>query len=408
MNPLRTAAWRCYRRLLGRIRRVTQWEFWPPWAAYIPLIPYLFYLAWKHRSLTLFTATNPGIPTGGFLGESKTRILAALPEAPAFALLSSSLPVASRLDAAKSFLVSRACSYPVVLKPDIGERGRAVRIVRDENELRSYLRTASGDTIIQKYVGGLEFGVFYYRHPGDAEGRIFSITEKCFPYVVGDGASTIGDLILQNDRAVCLEQVYLSRLRRPSTDIPVADEIVPLAEVGSHCRGAVFLNASQIETPALRDTVDRAAKCFEGFYFGRFDVRTPSLADLQAGRFEILELNGVSAEATHVYDPSVTLLEAYRVMFRQWKIAFEIGAANRTKGFQPISLRELVRSIVTRPADSVRCPTANPSKISRSRNISLVMPDVDSGWDRLINEKRESGPSRTMRHLPSAHGLFRS
>lgn len=362
MKRLRTSAWRHRRRFLGRVRRITRWEFWPPWAAYIPLLPYLLYLAWKHRSLTLFTCANPGITSGGFVGECKGRILSMLPNVPAFAVVSSSLPVNARFDAANSFLAVHNCSYPVVLKPDIGERGRGVTIVRDEGELRSCVRAASADMIIQKYVGGLEFGIFYYRHPTEPVGHIFSITEKRFPQVIGNGATTIGDLVLHDERAVCLEPIYLSQLCRQSTDVPSEGEAVSLAEIGSHCRGAIFLNAAHLETPALRSAVDMVAKCFEGFFFGRFDLRTPSLADLQAGRFEILELNGVTAEATHIYDPSVTLREAYRIMFRQWRIAFEIGGANRQAGFQPMSLRDLVRVIVTRRADSVVSPTPDPIK----------------------------------------------
>src|SRR5262249_55822466 len=52
-----------------RLARYTRWEFWPPWLAYLPVIPYLLWLALKHRSLTVFTVANPGIPSGGFAGE---------------------------------------------------------------------------------------------------------------------------------------------------------------------------------------------------------------------------------------------------------------------------------------------------------------------------------------------------
>jgi hypothetical protein len=78
--------WQTRRRLIGWVRRKTHWEFWPPWVAYIPLIPYLLYLGLKYRSLTLFTAANPGIPSGGFAGESKSRILKNLGSVPAFTL----------------------------------------------------------------------------------------------------------------------------------------------------------------------------------------------------------------------------------------------------------------------------------------------------------------------------------
>ena len=118
---------------------------------------------------------------------------------------------------------------------------------------------------------------------------------------------------------------------------------VRLVELGSHCRGAIFLNGGHLETPELLASIDRIAKSHAGFYFGRFDVRASSVAELQAGRMEVLELNGVSAEATHIYDPSVSVWEAYRVMFRQWRMAFEIGARNREAGAKAMSWRELAR-----------------------------------------------------------------
>lgn len=91
--------------------------------------------------------------------------------------------------------------------------------------------------------------------------------------------------------------------------------MVRLAELGSHCRGVVFLNCASLETEALRAATDSIARSHAGFYVGRFDVCSPSIQDLKSGRFEVLGLNGVSAEATHIYDPAVSLLEAYRVMF---------------------------------------------------------------------------------------------
>ena len=191
-------------------------------------------------------------------------------------------------------------------------------------------------------IGGLEFGIFYYRYSGEPEGRIFSITEKRFPAVIGDGSSTIAELVLRDERAVCLADVYLGRLKRSANDVPAAGEPVPLAELGSHCRGAVFLNGAPLETSALRSAVEAIARKFPGFHFGRFDVRSESIQEFKNGRFEVLELNGVSAEATHIYDPSLSLLEAYRVLFRQWRIAFEIGARNRQLGWQPMLIRDFV------------------------------------------------------------------
>jgi hypothetical protein len=116
--------------------------------------------------------------------------------------------------------------------------------------------------------------------------------------------------------------------------------------VGTHCRGAVFLDGSRVRTAALEEAIDRLASRYEGFYFGRFDVRAESEQALAAGRgFKVVELNGVTSEATHIYDPRNGLLDAYRVIFEQWRLAFEIGAANRALGHRPATLRLLASRI---------------------------------------------------------------
>lgn len=317
-----------------RLARYARWEFWPPWLAYLPVIPYLLWLAVKHRSLTLFTAANPGIPAGGFVGESKSAILAHLPRVPEFRVVRPGETI-------------EVTEFPVVLKPDIGERGTGVVIARTPEDVRGYLSAARTPTIVQKYAGGLEFGVFYIRRPGEAAGRIFSITEKRFPEVTGDGRSTLRELVLRDRRAARIADVYL---RRDSDRVPAAGERVLLVEIGSHCRGAVFLDGSRHETPELGAAIDAAAQCHPGFYIGRFDLRTPSLADFQAGRFSVLELNGVSAEATHIYDPAIGVREAYKTIFRQWRLAFEIGAANRAAGTRPLTITEFVGILRRRPS----------------------------------------------------------
>ncbi len=58
-----------------------------------------------------------------------------------------------------------------------------------------------------------------------------------------------------------------------------------------------------------------------------------------------IELNGVTSEATNVYDPKYSLWDAYRILFEQWRLAFEVGAANRERGVEPTSLRELFRML---------------------------------------------------------------
>jgi membrane protein DedA with SNARE-associated domain len=351
---LRLTTWRGRRMFVGRWRRLVRWEFWPPWAFYPPVVVYIAWLALKHRSLTLFTAANPAIESGGFVGESKSAILDGLAAAGSFVALSELIPAGrdgagadERISHVGRFMAAHQLSFPVVLKPDVGQRGAGVKVVRSDAEVREFFINFRGDAIVQEYAPGEEFGVFYYRLPGAARGRIFSITEKRMPVVTGDGASTLEQLILADGRAVCLARFYCGQQRERLHDLPAAGERVQLVELGTHCRGAIFLDGARLKTEALEEAIDRVSRAYEGFYFGRFDIRTPSLDDFQRGEnFKVIELNGVTSEATHIYDPRYSLFAAYRVLFAQWRIAFEIGALNRARGMEPTSARELIRLTV--------------------------------------------------------------
>ena len=140
----------------------------------------------------------------------------------------------------------------------------------------------------------------------------------------------------------------MSRVRRPVDEVPAAGERVQLVEIGSHCRGAVFLDGTSLNTPALEEAIDRISHSHPGFFIGRYDIRTPSLPAFRNGTFKVIELNGVSAEATHIYDPAISLFEAYRVMFRQWSLAFEIGAMNRDLGDRPMPAMDILKLVLAR------------------------------------------------------------
>src|SRR6266487_3709324 len=63
------------------LRRWAHWEFWPAWLFYIPVALYYVFLSIRYRNVTLPTAANPGMSTGGFIGESKVEILKQLQNA---------------------------------------------------------------------------------------------------------------------------------------------------------------------------------------------------------------------------------------------------------------------------------------------------------------------------------------
>lgn len=333
-------------RLAARWDRLRRWEFWPPWLFYVPVAAWVAWLALRHRSLTLWAAANPGIPPdGGLVGESKSTILAKVGRAARTRLVSPSANDA-RLDGPEvDEWVEALGGWPVVVKPDVGERGEGVSIVRDRSALTERLRRARAPVILQEYVPGDELGVFYYRIPGQDNGRIFGITEKRQPTVVGDGRSSIAGLILADARLRCQFKVFARQLGTALDHVPTAGERVLLEERGNHCRGSQFRDGGHLETPALAAAVDEISRGVHGFYFGRYDVRGATLDDIRAGRFKVIELNGVSSEATHVYDPRNSVDTAYGTLFEQWSLAFRIGAANRKLGARPPNALAVLRRL---------------------------------------------------------------
>ncbi len=339
------------RLLVGRIKRIVNWEFWPIQLFYAPVVLYVIGLAFNHRSLTAFTAVNPVMPAGGFKGESKNDIYELLKKSDVaqpfmlrHKLFSLTEPVAEKVLQAQRLIDEHHLNFPLVLKPDAGERGKDVRFVGSFNELESEIAVAKTDLILQESVSGEEISIFYYRYPGDVNGQIFSITEKDFPSVVGDGRSTLEELILNDQRAVCVAEKYFEQNRERLDKIPAAGEDVQLIGIGTHSLGAIFLDGDWLKTGALESKINDICRGSDGFYFGRFDIRAPTFADIQRGEnFKIIELNGVTSESTNIYDPRYSLFDAYRILFRQWRIAFEIGAENIKLGASRTSILDLAK-----------------------------------------------------------------
>ncbi len=337
-------------RLAVRAARLRRWEFWPGWAFYPPIVIYILWLGIRHRSPLAFTAANPGIEASGFVGERKVECLLPLmanaPELVApLKLLRADLPLGERIEQARHF-VAREGGYPVVLKPNIGQRGRGVAIIRDADALREYLSEAPGDTIIQRYIDGAEFGVFVYRDPLTQAAQVFSVTNKCFPRVVGDGVKPLHQLIRDDARARLIAPLLWRKFGDRIERVPAAGEDVPLVEIGAHCRGSLFLDASELATDALRVQIARVFTALPGFHFGRLDLRCPSAEALARGEgIRILEVNGVSAEAAHIYHPGTPLWRGYASMLRQWKLAFAIGLRNVRTGAQPLTITDFFRRV---------------------------------------------------------------
>jgi hypothetical protein len=254
--------------------------------------------------------------------------------------------VEERQESLHHLIAAHGIAYPLILKPDVGQRGVGVKLIRDQQQACEYLAKTNAPLMCQRYAAGpREIGVFYYRLPHEAQGRIFSITEKLFPSIVGDGARTVEELIRADPRARFVAGKYLARLEHRRDEILPEGETLKLVEAGNHAQGCIFQDGMRLCSEALECRIDEISQKLNGFCIGRYDIRYSSEADLRAGRnFQIIELNGAAAEATSIYDARNSLWSAYRTLFRQWELVFAIGAANRRLGSAPTALSLLWRA----------------------------------------------------------------
>ena len=331
---------------------ISFYEFWPPKLFYSPIAICWLLLSIRYGSTTLPTIANPLFPVGGLVGESKEAVLSEVSGnsrrmVARFTALTRGNGANAEADcqSAESLMQEERLFYPVVVKPDVGCRGVGVQLVRDTNEMLSYLKEfpMGGRVMIQELVPHEgEAGVLYVRLPGEKRGFIFSLTLKYFPFVTGDGKTPLKKLIERDRRAGLIKHVYHKRHEKQFDEIIPKDQNFRLAFTGSHSRGTIFRNGNQFITDQMRKAFDRISYDIPEFYFGRFDVRFANYRELQQGKgFKIVEINGAGGEATHIWDRNTPILQAYRTLIKQFVLLFEIGARNRQRGFKPATLLEM-------------------------------------------------------------------
>lgn len=325
--------------------KFTRYEYWPWWLFYLPMTPYYLYQAFRTGSFTFPTSVNPAIYGGGFYGEKKTDILQHLS--------TEYLPVTVFVEKGSTFqqilhLISEnGLTFPVIAKPNVGERGTNVEKVESVEQLKAYALRVQEDFLIQEFITyPIELAVLYSRLPSQEKGEVSSITVKEFLSVVGNGTSTIEQLILKDPRAVFQLTVLRERMVGSLQNILPSGESHLLEPIGNHCRGTKFLNANQLITAEVNATFDKISESYQNFFYGRFDLKVPSTEDFQNGKnIKIMELNGISADPAHVYDPDYKLLNAYKDLRWHWKRLADIHLENKQSGYLPMSKQEVWKII---------------------------------------------------------------
>ena len=311
------------------LHKLSNWEYWPTFMFYLPNIPYVTHLAIKAKSPVFYTATNPAIKNSGDGTESKYKTIQLIPKKhrPKTILVTPK----QRFSTVLKNIEDNKIKFPLIAKPNIGFRGMLVKKVNSENELKEYLKKYPIDIIIQEFISlKNECGIFYYRLPNEKKGTITSITLKKFSTVIGDGKSTLSELILADERAKLYYDLF-QEIHKENMDLIIRkNKEVLLTAIGNHSKGTQFENGNGLISNELTDVISNIEQQIDGWYYGRLDIKYDTFEKfIENKKFKILEINGIISEPTHVFDArTYSYFDAVKAIREHWKIVYKIATIN--------------------------------------------------------------------------------
>lgn len=309
---------------------------------------YGFYLALKARSFAYFSPTNPAMRFGGAFGMDKMKILSLLDKnyIPKGFLSHSSVSV----EEFKTLMSDHQVNFPIVCKPNIGERGINVEKIDSESDLIAFMENKNEVILIQEFIDyPIELGIFYHRFPITKKDGITSVVRKEFLSITGNGKHTFGKLVQANIRAYGRVS-YLKNKYKSKWNLIIPEGIsYKLEPIGNHNRGTKFMDGNHLINEKLVAVFREISKPLNGYYYGRFDMKVKSLEDLYKGEnIKIIELNGTNSEPAHIYDPDFPLLKAYKVIIQHMRLVYDISMENRKLGFKPATFTQIVSALYKR------------------------------------------------------------
>lgn len=314
--------------------KLNNYEYWPMWAFYICLFPFYLINVIKHRHLFFFTNVNPGIDEfGGLFFDSKNGIDLILPDKfkPKSKLITD-ITFEKFCENANEF------QFPVILKPDNGERGKDVYLLNSFEDYKK-LHLNYKNYLIQEYIDtDCEYGVFVVFFPKTNEYKITSLTDKKYFEIQGDGVNSIENLILKKDRGIVSFEKLKNNSKLNFQNIPAKGEIVVIHKMGNHNKGTEFIDIGTKISDKMNEQFSELMQLLPDIQYGRFDVKTNSFSDLETFNYmKIMEFNGLAAEPIHIYDSSVGFINAIKSFLTHHQYIIDISKYNKSKGITPSS-----------------------------------------------------------------------
>jgi len=312
------------------------WQYWrAPFLYGLVLGPLHIAAALKH-GLSPFhmIRVNPVLPNGISLG-TKDKTLPLFKRKKhylAFTAVRRTWTFKKNRSHVRRFMAKEGLSFPIIVKPCRGHVGIGVRKIDSETELTAFLETIPVDYIIQEFCDyPHEYGVFYCKVPGKTQGTVVSLTQKIIPEVVGDGVSTVRQLVNSDHRFLHNRKALLSHARNLDT-VPKKGCVWQVIIQGSHTYGSIFRDKNSLINEDVHHWMNELCAGVEGFHYGRFDMKVKAEASLRTGNgVKLVEVNGCGSDPVHVYDDRYPLSFAAREFYKFFDLIYKIAKINIRK-----------------------------------------------------------------------------
>jgi|GEM_PF-1273243 D-alanine-D-alanine ligase-like ATP-grasp enzyme len=322
----------------------TSWvaQFWPVFAKFYPQFKYAI-------------SINPGLDGfSGFTGVSKQEIVQRLnPEFRPDHVFFEEVPTMEELEERfRKENDNQPLTFPIICKPDVGERATGVTYMYSREQLEEYLQPidetlpekkqlklkkerASRNFHLEKFHDDREFALSWTKDPETGEYRVWSVIEKQIPSIIGDGKTTFRELIAHKVDAIELETDKKEKIlkcysREELNEIIPEGEEKTMVKTASISYGTKFKKQelTELQIQRLRELLPQLIQNDEGLYQGRFDFRAKDLESLVSGDLKIIELNGLGGMPMEIYESHLTIEEKYEILFRYFKYLLQLAKRN--------------------------------------------------------------------------------
>ena len=322
---------------------IKKYEFWNP---RLFEFPFYVYLGWqcliRRLSIKTLAKANYALDHGEIGLSSKFDSQMAFDQRYFMAteLLKDSLSLDGKKAQIKQFVESH--QYPVILKSNLGSVGKGIVKLESDADVEKHTPRLLGDFIVQKYTQNpYECGVFFVRLGGKP--MITGINKKHFPSITGNGVDSIDTLARNHYRYTSHWNSFLQDF--DTSEVLAAGQEKQLSFIGSHTLGCKFTDDSHLNTPKLEAAIFDFFESQPGFNFGRVDVKCADEEAFRRGEFVVIEVNGVASLPTHMFDPKLSVWQAYRIFFEHAVYLAKAANDHRDKDMDLMSYREVITKV---------------------------------------------------------------